>query len=277
MATHYVGRLPWKVAPSLMKLFAGAAMRAALGAYYIPNPDGGELDFKQIEDDGHIESFNLVWSESPQHVGARHQTRDLDAVAKTLEFEALCSCFGAPTAWSDGQYCLDRPGRYKVFSAKSFSDGLRPRELYVIDWTSEIDWAAEVERAYPKGAGLGAKLAATALMPSAALGIPCPPSALALATPMGLERALSVALLWSNANASKQIHGRLCEKSKDPEASVIKAKALCEKFMAQRSKAKKGASIDPAAQAVNALFEALVLASHAKGASAEVKRKRLGL
>ena len=77
-------------------------------------------------------------------------------------------------------------------------------------WAAKIDWAKACEAACPSGAGMDEKKASAMLLPSAALDIACPTFALSKAGGQGLERALSVALAWSNVDSAKELHQRLC-------------------------------------------------------------------
>ena len=129
----------------------------------------------------------------------------------------------------------------------------------VVDWGSKIEWSKTVDIAYPGGAGLGVTSAASALLPSAALGIKCSSAALSKASVTGLERALSVALLWMRADASKEIHSRLIEVAPHPEVSESKAKALCDIAIAKRAKLSEGDAIALHSEMSGALYETLVL------------------
>lgn len=145
---------------------------------------------------------------------------------------------------------------------------LRIKKLDVMDWASKLDWDKAMELAYPQGSGLDAKKAGAALLPSAALGIDCPKSALERSGVEGLERALAVALLWSNAATAKRIHNKLCEVASNPEVSETKAKTQCDKFLAKRAKTTEGDPVPDQAESASALFESLALARHAARAVA---------
>lgn len=136
----------------------------------------------------------------------------------------------------------------------------KAKEIDAVIWSARLNWAQAVDAAYPDGAGLDAKAAAAALLPSAALGVECPRSALRKASAVGLERALSVALMWRKPDSAREIHARLCEVSKDPAASEAKAKALCDKALARRSRVSEGQEEPQAAESAAALFESLELA-----------------
>lgn len=148
---------------------------------------------------------------------------------------------------------------------------LRHRDQDALDWGAKVEWSQAMERAYPDGEGLDAKKAASALLPSAALGLPCPPKALQKAGQAGLERALCVALIWGRAGAAREIHGRLAQKSADLEASEAKAKALCDKALARRKSVGGREVAEDEPQTAAALLESLQLARLAAKPAAEKK------
>jgi hypothetical protein len=359
MANHASARHPWAVDDKIFSLFAKHAMEAAFGGCYVSETNrgdlsyGGDLNFVQIQkSQGAWTPATQIWRDSDRHVEMRHGCSGLDRVAQALEFEALCSCFGAPVANDDGigDYLVDKPGRFQLLPMRGHCDGLGPkakskgmakvgkmlakmmgspdqwanaqmsadtmwllssaqqetakkmldpiffegpqfdtaqyfipgptRDAYlkhkkidVLAWGSKLDWAAVVESAYPAGAGLDAKSAASALLPSAALGQDCPPSALAKASVPALERALGVALLWSNPDVAKQIHSALATKSPDMEASDKQAFEICSKFLAKRERTKEGDPIEHQRASSLALAEALSMSTVAAKPSKAPKSK----
>lgn len=140
---------------------------------------------------------------------------------------------------------------------------LRARELDVLNWSKSLDWAAAVDAAYPGGKGLDAASAASALMPSAALDLDCPSHALERAGEKALQRALSVALMWSNGRSASAIHGRLAQVASDPDAALKYAMDMCSKLVSKREKCKDGDVVDGQREAAMALGEALALSRHA--------------
>jgi hypothetical protein len=149
---------------------------------------------------------------------------------------------------------------------------LRAKNLDALDWASKLGWAAKVEAAYPEGLGMDSKIAFSCLLPSAALGIAIPALALEKASTPGLERALSIALHWMNADAARAIHARLAQASPDIDASEAKALALCEKSLARRARTREGEPIDDHAASARALFESLTI-SRASSQAATKKAK----
>lgn len=332
MANHARVKLPWTVDPDIMELFAREAMRAAFGGFYKQDDERGVLSFsKDVGDSG---GATNVWSDSGRHVEMRHGCQGLDMVAQSMEFEALCACFGSSTASDDGigGYLLEAPGLLRLATMRPMCGGLGPRApsdgpdgvslllghmlgsggragmwmlgmeeqkaarslldpmffnppiraskalsspsertadyervraMDVVDWGSRLDWAAAVDAAYPQGLGMGAHVAANALLPAAALGIACPAHALEKSGVTGLERALSVALLWLRADTAKQLHGRLIEASAHPDASEAKAKALCDRAIERGARVNEGRPIPQRALASEALYEALVMGRQA--------------
>lgn len=329
MANHARAQLPWGVDSALMELFAAKAMQAAFGGYYVEGPEMGygPLSFSRLEPSTSSPRGGMttqVWSDSPRHVEMRHGCHGLDRVAQAFEFDAICSCFGAPIANDDGigDYLLDQPGSCLLLPMRFMDGGLaetsppltkeqkpaacaKPtwllgpdelpiaqamldpiffappaidrraiyapgpeRENYlrqkaqdVLRWGAKLDWAEAVEAAYPGGAGLDAKSAGAALLPSAVLDIAFAPCALAKANVAGLERALAVAALWSNGSASSILHARLGEASSDATASLAKAQAHCDKLLRRRAKTREGDPVPHQAAAATSIFDALALSS----------------
>jgi hypothetical protein len=331
MANHARAQLPWGVDSTLMELFAATAMQAAFGGYYVVDSekDYGPLSFSRLEPSTGRPFGGMttqVWSESPRHVEMRHGCQGLDRVAQALEFDAICSCFGAPIANDDGigDYLLGQPGACFLLPMRFMDGGLAEvespfekkrksaagaqptwllgpgelptaqamldpiffdapaidrraiytpgpeRENYlrqkakdVLRWGPKLDWAGAVESAHPGGAGLDAKSAGAALLPSAALDIAFAPCALAKASVAGLERALAVAALWSNAGAASSLHARLAEVSSDASVSLAKAQAHCDKFLRRRGKTREGDPVAHQAAAAASIFDALALSTAA--------------
>ena len=320
MANHGVAKLPWSIDSKIMELFAGAAMRAAFGGFYVHEPEHGSLGYVQAGSKPAMST--QVWSDGPTHVEMRRGCDGLDAVAQEALFQSTASCFGAPTAWDDGEYAMETPGVLKLLDLRRFHDGcsakslgldrpgkkddgpawlltgpmrakarkmlapiffdppdialtgiyqpganrdayLRAREEDALDWGSTLDWAGTVEAAYPDGEGLRARAAFAALLPSAALGRPCPASALGKVGLAGLERALAVAVYWSRAEVAKQIHERLCSVSADPKASEERSWELCCKFFEKKGKATHGMPWPDQKASAEALSESLSLSRSA--------------
>lgn len=137
---------------------------------------------------------------------------------------------------------------------------LRAKSLDALDWAPKLGWAAKVEAAYPSGIGMDSKTAFSCLLPAAALGIEIPAIALGKTSTQGLERALSIALLWMRAETAAAIHARLIQASPDIEASEAKALGLCEKNLARRARTREGEPIVGHAASARALFESLTIA-----------------
>lgn len=154
----------------------------------------------------------------------------------------------------------------------------KAKEADSIDWGSRMDWAAAFESGYPGGGGISAKIAGSALMPSAVLGAPMPPSALARATSHGLERALSLALAWANPTSAQEIHARLAAISEDLPASMAQVKKYFEAFFARQARCsneERSNSASPAS--AQALFEAFEISACSPLASPRKKSKNASL
>ena len=129
----------------------------------------------------------------------------------------------------------------------------------VFEWKHHFDWTAIINKEYPSAKGLDETKAGAILLPSASLGIACPQQALDLATLPSLERALGVALLWSNAQTAKQIHSKIIQMSQDPEASEQRAQKICAEFLLQRAQAEEGDVISYEKESSDSLLESLAL------------------
>ena len=157
----------------------------------------------------------------------------------------------------------------------SGDDYLKLKKTDVIDWGAKLDWAGLVEKTYPLGKGINEKIAAAILLPSASVGMPCPKYALEKASKRSLERALSLAMMWSNALVAKEIHTRICEVSDQPEPCELNAKLICDKFLVQRDKIKEGDIVLGQKESAQALLECLVLSRITKPANLKDRKPAL--
>lgn len=116
--------------------------------------------------------------------------------------------FKSPPVTIETYYKLDR-------DSESFKQ-MRREDTY--HWGLKFNWGALVDEKF-KETPLTKSEANAALLPSAAIGMPCSKLALKTASVTGLERALAVSLIWANPVEAKELYEMLATKSKDLSAS----------------------------------------------------------
>lgn len=155
---------------------------------------------------------------------------------------------------------------------------LKYRETDVLDLANKLRWAEVFDQAYPADR-LDAKTANRALLPSAAFGIALSQEALKKSSEKGIEKALSIALVWGNPFVAKELYESLVKKSEKLESSEASVLKHLEKMAKKRAEARKEQGRETSSvelDASKALFEALLLAHQARPAEV-IREKAVGV